>query len=500
MLNNTEILKVAEVVSQEKGIEMDIVMEALEESFEIIGKSKYGMDNNIKASIDRLTGNISLSHIKDVVEKIDPVLQANQILLDHAKKYDADTEIGKQITIPLPSVNFGRVTANMARQVIYSRVREAEKRRQFNDFKDRVGEVLSGIVKRIEFGNIIVDLGKAEGFLRKDELIPRENFKNGDRIRAYFFDIKEEAKGHQIFLSRTHPQFMAKLFEQEVPEIYEGQIEILSVARDPGSRGKITVRANDKSIDPVGACVGMRGSRVQAIVNELQGEKIDIVNWSELKSMYVQNAIAPAQVAKVNEFEDSNRVEIVLPEDQLSIAIGRRGQNVKLASILTNLEIDILTEKEDAERRQEEFKKITSLFAEKLDLEDMIAQLLAVEGYTSIEKIVNASIQDIEKIEGFDNELAAEIYARATQYMENEKAELEKLIQSSKLDDYVKGISEFDNKILATLIENNIFSRQDLADLATDELVGRDGILQKRVEKSAAEKIIMDAREIYLNS
>jgi N utilization substance protein A len=271
MLNNTEILKVAEVVSQEKGIEMDIVMEALEESFEIIGKSKYGMENNIKASIDRLTGNISMSHIKDVVETIDPVLQSNQILLDQAKKYDANTEVGKQVTIPLPAVNFGRVTANMARQVIYSRVREAEKRRQFNDFKDRVGEVLSGIVKRIEFGNIIVDLGKAEGFLRKDELIPRENFKTGDRIRAYFFDIKEEAKGHQIFLSRTHPQFMAKLFVQEVPEIYEGQIEILSVARDPGSRGKITVRANDKSIDPVGACVGMRGSRVQAIVNELQG-------------------------------------------------------------------------------------------------------------------------------------------------------------------------------------------------------------------------------------
>jgi N utilization substance protein A len=244
----------------------------------------------------------------------------------------------------------------------------------------------------------------------------------------------------------------------------------------------------------------MRGSRVQAIVNELQGEKIDIVNWNELKSMYVQNAIAPAQVAKVNEFEDSNRVEIVLPEDQLSIAIGRRGQNVKLASILTNLEIDILTEKEDAERRQEEFKKITSLFAEKLDLEDMIAQLLAVEGYSSIEKIANASIQDIEKIEGFDNELAAEIYARATQFMENEKAELEKLIQASNLDDYIKGISEFDNKILATLIENNIFSRQDLADLATDELVGKEGILQKRVEKSAAEKIIMDAREIFLNS
>ncbi len=500
MLNNTEILKVAEVVSQEKGIDKDIVMEALEESFEIIGKSKYGMDNNIKASIDRITGNISLSHIKDVVETVDPVLQSNQILLDHAKKYDANAEIGKKITIPLPSVNFGRVTANMARQVIYSRVREAEKKRQFNDFKDRVGEVLSGIVKRIEFNNIIVDLGKAEGFLRKDELIPRENFKTGDRIRAYFFDIKEEAKGHQIFLSRTHPQFMAKLFVQEVPEIYEGQIEILSVARDPGSRGKITVRANDKSIDPVGACVGMRGSRVQAIVNELQGEKIDIVNWNEVKSVYVQNAIAPAQITKVNEFENSNRVEIVLQEDQLSIAIGRRGQNVKLASILTGFEIDIITEKEDAERRQAEFKRITSLFAEKLDLEDMIAQLLAVEGYSSIEKIANSSVSDIERIEGFDNELASEIHARASQFMESEKAELEKLIQNSNLDEYLKNISEFDNKILATLIENKIFSRQDLADLSTDELVGKEGILQKRIEKSVAEKIIMDAREIFLNS
>ena len=500
MLNNTEILKVAEIVSQEKGIEQDIVMEALEESFEIIGKSKYGMDNNIKAVIDRFTGNIALSHIKDVVEEIDPVLQANQILLDHAKKYDENIEIGGQVRIPLPAVNFGRVTANMARQVIYSRVREAEKRRQFNDFKDRVGEILSGIVKRIEFNNIIVDLGKAEGFLRKDELIPRENFKTGDRIRAYFFDIKEESKGHQIFLSRTHPQFMAKLFVQEVPEIYEGQIEILSVARDPGSRGKITVRANDKSIDPVGACVGMRGSRVQAIVNELQGEKIDIVNWSELKSLFVQRAIAPAQVAKVNEFEDSNRVEIVLPEDQLSIAIGRRGQNVKLASILTGLEIDILTEKEDADRRQEEFKQVTALFAEKLDLEDMIAQLLAVEGYNSIEKIANASVNDIEKIEGFDSELATEIYARATQFMENEKAELEKLIQESSLDDYLKNIKELDNKMLSTLIDNKILTRQDLADLATDELVGKEGLLQKRLEKNIAEKIIMDAREIYLNS
>jgi N utilization substance protein A len=449
--------------------------------------------------IDRFTGNFKLTHIKDVVETIDPVLQSNQILLEQAKKHDAEASIGSQIHIELPAVSFGRVTANMARQVIYTRVREAEKKRQFNDYKDKVGEVLSGIVKRIEFGNIIVDLGKAEGFLRKDELIPRENFKNGDRIRAYFFDIKEEVKGHQISLSRTHPQFMAKLFVQEVPEIYEGQIEIMSVARDPGSRGKITVRANDKSIDPVGACVGMRGSRVQAIVNELQGEKIDIVNWSEVQSRYVMNALAPAEVAKVNEFPGSNKVEVVLPEDQLSIAIGRRGQNVKLASILTGLEIDILTEKEDTERRQAEFKTVTELFAEKLDLEDMIAQLLVVEGYNSVEKINNANVADIQKIEGFDEELAIEIHSRASQYVENEKLNLQKLIDESAVEEYLKTIDEFDNKILKILIDEKIMTRQDLADLSTDELIGKDGILYRQIDKAVAEKIIMDAREIYLD-
>ena len=499
MLNQNEILKVADIVSQEKGIELDIVMQAMEESFEIIAKSKYGLENNIKAVIDRFTGNFKLTHIKDVVETIDPVLQSNQILLEQAKKHDAEASIGSQIHIELPAVSFGRVTANMARQVIYTRVREAEKKRQFNDYKDKVGEVLSGIVKRIEFGNIIVDLGKAEGFLRKDELIPRENFKNGDRIRAYFFDIKEEVKGHQISLSRTHPQFMAKLFVQEVPEIYEGQIEIMSVARDPGSRGKITVRANDKSIDPVGACVGMRGSRVQAIVNELQGEKIDIVNWSEVQSRYVMNALAPAEVAKVNEFPGSNKVEVVLPEDQLSIAIGRRGQNVKLASILTGLEIDILTEKEDTERRQAEFKTVTELFAEKLDLEDMIAQLLVVEGYNSVEKINNANVADIEKIEGFDEELAIEIHSRASQYVENEKLSLQKLIDESAVEEYLKTIDEFDNKILKILIDEKIMTRQDLADLSTDELIGKDGILYRKIDKTVAEKIIMDAREIYLD-
>ena len=499
MLNKNEILKVAEIVSQEKGIELEIVMQAMEESFEIIAKSKYGLENNIKAEIDRFTGNFKLTHIKDVVETIDPVLQSNQLLLEQAKKHEADASVGSQIRIELPAVSFGRVTANMARQVIYTRVREAEKKRQYNDFKDKVGEVLSGIVKRIEFGNIIVDLGKAEGFLRKDELIPRENFKNGDRIRAYFFDIKEEVKGHQISLSRTHPQFMAKLFVQEVPEIYEGQIEIVSVARDPGSRGKITVRANDKSIDPVGACVGMRGSRVQAIVNELQGEKIDIVNWSEVQSRYVMNALAPAEVAKVNEFPNSNKVEVVLPEDQLSIAIGRRGQNVKLASILTGLEIDILTEKEDTERRQAEFKAVTELFAEKLDLEDMIAQLLVVEGYNSVEKINNANVADIQKIEGFDEELAIEIHSRASQYVENEKLDLQKLIDESNIEEYLKTIEEFDNKILKILIDENIKTRQDLADLSTDELIGRDGILYRKIDKNVAEKIIMDAREIYLD-
>ena len=508
MLNQNEILKVADIVSQEKGIELDIVMQAMEESFEIIAKSKYGLENNIKAVIDRFTGNFKLTHIKDVVETIDPVLQSNQILLEQAKKHDAEASIGSQIHIELPAVSFGRVTANMARQVIYTRVREAEKKRQFNDYKDKVGEVLSGIVKRIEFGNIIVDLGKAEGFLRKDELIPRENFKNGDRIRAYFFDIKEEVKGHQISLSRTHPQFMAKLFVQEVPEIYEGQIEIMSVARDPGSRGKITVRANDKSIDPVGACVGMRGSRVQAIVNELQGEKIDIVNWSEVQSRYVMNALAPAEVAKVNEFPDSNKVEVVLPEDQLSIAIGRRGQNVRLASKLTNYEIDILTDKEDSERRQAEFKDRTDTLIKNLEVDETLGQLLVSEGFPSIEDISQSTPEDIARIEAIDEETASELIDRSKETLIKEKEAVSLKLKELGVEEELINLKGMTQGMLVILGQKNIKKLIDFADLSSDELIGGfdeikgkkiriDGFLEEfSLSRKEADELIMAAREI----
>ena len=508
MLNNTEILKVAEIVSQEKGIEQDIVMEALEESFEIIGKSKYGMDNNIKAVIDRFTGNITLSHIKDVVETIDPVLQANQILLDHAKKYDENVEIGGQVHIPLPAVNFGRVTANMARQVIYSRVREAEKRRQFNDFKDRVGEILSGIVKRIEFNNIIVDLGKAEGFLRKDELIPRENFKTGDRIRAYFFDIKEESKGHQIFLSRTHPQFMAKLFVQEVPEIYEGQIEILSVARDPGSRGKITVRANDKSIDPVGACVGMRGSRVQAIVNELQGEKIDIVNWSEDPAILVSNALSPAEVQRVNVDAERKKLDVILTEENLSKAIGRRGQNVRLATKLLNYEINIMTDAEDSERRQLEFKEKTENFVKNLELDETLGQLLVAEGFSTIDDIKDSSAENLMKIEGIEEDTAKALIERAKEFHQKDQEDISTRIKELGLEDILINLKGLTPGMLVTLGEQKILTLEDFADLASDELTGGfDVVKGERVKiqgyledfalsKEEADELIMSARNI----
>ena len=493
-----ELIQVAEAVAREKLIDKEEVILAMEDAIQRAARSKYGLERDIRATVNRNNGAISIEQYTQVVQEVED--ESTQMSLEEALRRDKSLKIGDYHKKELPHFDFGRIAAQSAKQVISQKVRDAERLRQYNQFKDRVGEIILGTVKRFDNFSVTLDIGKAEGVIRKEEMIPREQLKPGDRVRTYILSVSEETRGPQIFLSRSCNEFLSLLFTQEVPEIYDGIIEVKSVAREPGSRAKISVYSKDNTIDPVGACVGMRGSRVQAVVNELQGEKIDIVNWNEVKSIYVQHAIAPAQVAKVNEFEDSNRVEVVLPEDQLSIAIGRRGQNVKLASILTGLEIDILTEKEDAERRQEEFKKITNLFAEKLDLEDMIAQLLAVEGYTSIEKIANASVTDIEKIEGFDGELAAEIYDRASQHMANEKAELEKFIQESSLDDYIKAIAEFDHKMLATLIENKILTRQDLADLATDELVGKEGILQKRIEKSVAEKIIMDAREIYLNS
>jgi N utilization substance protein A len=372
-----ELLQVADVVSREKGIERDEVLVAMEQAIQKAGRAKYGHEHDIRAHIDRKSGQVVLQRWLQVADPVEN--EFTQITLKAARKSDPEIEVGGFLVDDLPPIEMGRIAAQTAKQVIVQKVREAERHRQFEEYKDRVGEVISGIVKRVEYGNVTVDLGRTEAMLRRDESLPREHFKNGDRVRAYIYDVREEQRGPQIFLSRTHPLFMAKLFTQEVPEIYDGVIEIKSVARDPGSRAKIAVVSNDSGIDPVGACVGMRGSRVQAVVGELQGEKIDIIPWSQDPATFVVNALAPAEVAKVVLDEDNHRMDVVVPDEQLSLAIGRRGQNVRLASMLTGWDIDILTEKEESERRQQELATRTALFTEALAVDDVIAHLLVTD-------------------------------------------------------------------------------------------------------------------------
>ena len=495
-----EMLQVADTVAREKNIEKAIVFEAMEEALQKVARSKYGQGRDIRVSIDKETGDIELNSYRQVVEKINKdEEEENQITYKNAIKINSEIKVGENIKEELPLFNFGRVAAQIAKGVIFQKVREADKARQYNEYKDKVREIAVGIVKRVEFGNVIVDLGKAEGMVKREEIIPRENFKNGDRIRAYIYEVKEDSKGAQIFLSRTHPQFLAKLFHQEVPEIYDGVIEIISVARDPGSRAKIAVKTNDATIDPVGACVGMRGSRVQSIVSELQGEKIDIVPWSENKATFTVNSLAPAEVLKILLNEENNKVEVVIVDDQLSLAIGRRGQNVKLASILTSLEIEIITESEEAERRQEEFKVRSTYFINNLDVEDIIAQLLVTEGFSSIEEIAKQEEVELEKIEGFDSNLAKEIHERANNYVkEQEKTNLE-IVNTKITDEKLKNFEGLDIKILAQLAKNNVSTLNDFADLSTSELIDKEEGLLKDfdIDETTANKLIMKARESW---
>src|SRR5689334_22075281 len=410
-----ELLQVADTVARDKGIDKDEVLEAMEQAIQKAGRSKYGQEYDIRAEIDRRSGEIRLLRFREVADPIEN--EATQISLAEAKRLNPDAELGDFITDPLPPIDFGRIAAQTAKQVIVQKVRDAERQRQYNEYKDRVGEIVNGLAKRVEFGNVIVDLGRAEAILRRDELLPRESFRQGERVRAYIYDVRQEPRGPQIFLSRTHPQFMAKLFAQEVPEIYDGIIEIRAVARDPGSRAKIAVISNDSGIDPVGACVGMRGSRVQAVVGELQGEKIYIIPWSPDPATFVVNALAPAEVAKVVMDEEQRRIEVVVPDDQLSLAIGRRGQNVRLASQLTGWDIDIMTEAEESERRTEEFRTRSQLFIEALDVDDVIAHLLVTEGFTTVEEIAYVAVDELAEIEGFDEDTANEIQTRARDYL-----------------------------------------------------------------------------------
>ena len=492
-----EMLQVANNVAQEKSIDKDSVFGAMEQALEKAARVKYGLERDIRVNINRDSGDIKLSSYLLVVEELLDEDQARQIIIDEARKIEPNIQIGGYIIKELPPIDLGRVAAQTAKGVIIQKVREADKSRQFSEYKDKVGEIAVGVVKRTEFGNLIVDLGKSEAIIKREELIPRETFKNGDRVRAYIYDVKDDTKGYQIFLSRTHPQFLSHLFNQEVPEIYEGVIKIKSVARDPGSRAKISVFTEDSTIDPVGACVGMRGSRVQAVVNELQGEKIDIVMWSENQATFLANALAPAEVSKIFLYEEKNKVEVVIPDEQLSLAIGRKGQNVKLASSLTNLEIDILTEAEESERRQQEFKDKTQMLINTLDVEDVIAQLLVTEGYVSVEGISSESQENLSKIEGFDDDLAIELISRSSNYLKAQNAENIKIIEDKIKDDELKNLEGINNQMLSLLAQNNILTIDDFADLASFELIDKEeGIFKDlEIDEIIINNMIMKARE-----
>jgi len=487
-----ELLQVADAVAREKMIEREEVLEAMEQAIQKAGRAKYGLEKDIRATIDRKDGRVKLERFTEVVEAEPVESEATQIPLRIAQKIKPGIQLGEFIVDPLPPIDFGRIAAQTAKQVIVQRVREVERRKQFEEYKDRVGEIINGTVKRTEYGNLMVDLGRAEALLRRDETIPREAFRNGDRVRAYIYDVREEPRGPQIFLSRTHPGFLAKLFAQEVPEIYDGIIEIKAVARDPGSRAKMAVISRDSSIDPVGACVGMRGSRVQAVVAELQGEKIDIIPWSQDQATFIVNALAPAEVSKVVLDDEGRRVEVVVPDDQLSLAIGRRGQNVRLASQLTRYDVDILTEAEESERRQEEFRRRTGLFVEALDVDDVIAGLLVQEGFGSIEDIVQAPDEELAEIEGFDESVAAELKRRAEAFLEKRDAEMDEKRRDLGVDDVLIDVGGFTPAMMVTLGEKGVKTLEDLADLAGDELVEILGA--ESVDEETANAIVMEAR------
>ncbi len=435
--NKLELLQIAEAVAREKSIDRRIVLGAMEDAIAKAARSRYGSETEVRAEIDPKSGELHLSRHMLVVETVEN--SATQISLEDARRRHPAAQIGDTIADPLPPLEYGRIAAQSAKQVIVQKVREAERDRQYDEYKDRIGDIVNGIVKRVEYGNVVVDLGRGEAIVRRDEMLPREVFRNGDRIRAYIYDVRREQRGPQIFLSRTHPQFMSKLFAQEVPEIYDGIVEVKAVARDPGSRAKIAVVSRDSSVDPVGACVGMRGSRVQAVVNELQGEKIDIIPWSQDIATFVVNALAPAEVAKVVLDEERERIEVVVPDQQLSLAIGRRGQNVRLASQLTGWDIDILTEQEESERRQAEFENRTRMFIDTLNVDEVIGQLLASEGFNSVEELAMVDAKEIAGIEGFDEDTANELQTRAREYLDKIEGELDAKRKELGVEDAAQG-------------------------------------------------------------
>ncbi len=502
--NRLELLQIADAVAREKVIDREIVLAAMADAIQKAARSRYGTETNIRADINSKTGEIRLQRLLEVVEVVEDY--GTQIALELARDRNVEAKIGDFIADPLPPMDFGRIAAQSAKQVIVQKVREAERDRQFDEFKDRMGEIVNGTVKRVEYGNVIVDLGRGEGIIRRDEMIPREAFRYGDRVRAFVYDVRREQRGPQIFLSRTHPQFMVKLFTMEVPEIYDGIIQIKSVARDPGSRAKIAVISNDSSIDPVGACVGMRGSRVQAVVGELQGEKIDIIPWSADPASFIVNALQPAEVSKVVLDEDAERIEVVVPDEQLSLAIGRRGQNVRLASQLTGWDIDIMTEAEESERRQKEFNERTALFMDALDVDEMVGQVLASEGFAAVEELAYVELDEIASIDGFDDDTAEEIQTRAREFLEKIESEMNAKRLELGVSDDLRQIDGMTSQMMVALGEDGIKTLEDFAGCAADDLIGwserKDGVTKKfeglfskfDVSRTDAENMVMQAR------
>ncbi len=502
--NRLELLQIADAVAREKSIDRQIVVDAMQDAIAKAARSRYGAETDVHAEINTKTGELRLARHLQVVDLVEN--GATEITVDEAKRHNPAAQVGDVIADPLPPFDFGRIAAQSAKQVIVQKVREAERDRQYDEYKDRIGEIVNGAVKRVEYGNVFVDLGRGEAIIRRDEMIPRETFKVGDRARAYVYDVRREPRGPQIFLSRTHPQFMAKLFGQEVPEIYDGIVEVKAVARDPGSRAKIAVISRDSSIDPVGACVGMRGSRVQAVVGELQGEKIDIIPWSPDIATFVVNALQPAEVAKVVLDEEADKIEVVVPDEQLSLAIGRRGQNVRLASQLTGWDIDILTEAEESERRQKEFLNRTEIFMNALNVDETVGQLLASEGFRTVEEVAYVDPSELASIEGFDEDTGAEIQSRAQEYLASVEAEFDEKRRALGVEDALREVPGITTSMMVSLGENDVKSVEDLAGCATDDLVGwterKDGETTRHagyldgfdLSRQDAEAIIMAAR------
>lgn len=504
--NQLELLQTAEAVAREKLIDPELVVQAMEESLARAAKSRYGADMDIRVAIDRKTGRASFTRVRTVVADEDFENHHSQLTIEQAKAYLAEPQIGDQLSEEVPPVELGRIAAQSAKQVILQKVREAERDRQYDEFKDRAGTIINGLVRREEYGNIIVDIGRGEGILRRNEKIGRESYRPNDRIRCFIKDVRREARGPQVFLSRTAPEFMAELFKMEVPEIYDGIIEIKAVARDPGSRAKIAVISYDGSIDPVGACVGMRGSRVQAVVNELQGEKIDIIPWNEDQATFLVNALQPAEVSKVVIDEDAGRIEVVVPDEQLSLAIGRRGQNVRLASQLTGLDIDIMTESDEAARRQAEFALRTKLFMDELDVDEMMAQLLVAEGFSDLEEVAYVEVDELLSIDGFDADTASELQARARDRLEAINTAALESARALGVQDSLINFEGLTPQMLEALAKDDVKSLEDFATCADWELAGGwtmvngqrvkdDGVLEPfEVSLEEAQRMIMTAR------